>query len=403
MVVNMKIALFTETYLPVINGVVTHVKTLKEGLEELGHKVLIVTADSTVKKHEIDGDVMYCPAVRIRKIYNYDVASPLSAKRLKHIRDFNPDIIHIHNEFGIGMSGILIAKILKIPLVYTLHTMYDDYVYYVANKHSAKFVTSLTHNYARALASASAAITGPSKKVEDFFRKCGVKKHINVIPNPVEADIFDPALVDRNYAKELRRQFGFTDEDTVFCFCGRLGKEKNISWLLNEWAHHVKPDDRLKLLIIGDGPFYNKHESEIREYGISDLAVLAGKIEHDSLPPYYAACDAYITASLSDTNSISMLEGMAMKLPVLHIRDELNAGQVVDGVNGYNYNNGTEMYELLKKLRDMPAEKLAEFGESARNSIIHANSANMARDILNIYESVIRVYAFKRRKRRRLL
>ena len=395
----MRIALFTETYLPTINGVVTHVKSLKEGLEALGHKVLIVAADASVKKHQIEGDVMYCPAVRIRKIYNYDVASPLSTERLKCIREFKPDIIHIHNEFGIGMSGIFIAKILKIPLVYTLHTMYEDYIYYVANKHSARFVTAASHNYARALAGASAAITGPSKKVEEFFRKCGVKKHINVIPNPVEVNIFDPAIVDAEAGKKLRESFGFSEEDMVFCFCGRLGKEKNISWLLKEWAKYVKPDNQLKLLVIGDGPFYEEHEREIKEYGISESVILAGKVEHDLLPPYYAACDAYITASLSDTNSISMLEAMAMKLPVLHIRDELNAGQVVDGVNGYSYNNGAEMYELLKKLRDLPKSKLTEFGESTRASIVHANCENMARDILRIYESVIREHARKKRKR----
>jgi 1,2-diacylglycerol 3-alpha-glucosyltransferase len=395
----MKVALFTETYLPTINGVVTHVKSLKEGLEELGHKVLIVTADSKVKKHQIDGDVMYCPAVKIKKIYNYDVASPLSAERLRHIKEFAPDIIHIHNEFGIGTSGILIAKVLKIPLVYTLHTMYEDYVYYVANKFFCKFVTGLVHKHAQALASASAAITGPSKKVEEFFRKCGVKKHINVIPNPVEVYIFDPAVVNLEAGKILRKSFGFHDDDTVFCFCGRLGKEKNISWLLKEWAQYVKPDDKLKLLIIGDGPFYDEHTTEIKEYGISGSVKLAGKVEHDLLPPYYAACDAYITASLSDTNSISMLEAMAMELPVLHIRDELNAGQVVDGINGYNYNDGAQMYELLKKLQNMPREELADFGKRARESIIHANATNMAGDILKIYEFVIRSHTRKKERR----
>jgi 1,2-diacylglycerol 3-alpha-glucosyltransferase len=402
MVSYMKIALFTETYLPVINGVVTHVKALKEGLEELGHEVLIVTADSSVKNHEIEDGVMYCPAVRLKKIYNYDVASPLSAERHRRIKEFNPDIIHIHNEFGIGISGIFIAKVLKIPLVYTLHTMYDDYVYYVANKHSAKFITKISHKYAKALADAAGAITGPSKKVEEFFKKCGVKKPVNVIPNPVEVNVFNPAVVDTDTAKKHRENFGFSDGDMVFAFCGRLGKEKNVSWLLCEWAKHVKSDDNLKLLIIGDGPFFSQHESEIEELGIAGSVCLAGKVEHEKLPPYYAACDAYITASLTDTNSISMLEAMAMNLPVLHIRDELNAGQVVDGVNGYSFDDGVQMYAQLKNLRDMKLtqnEKFIEFGKSARNSIIHANSANMARFVLDIYHSVIRNYSLKKRKR----
>ncbi|MCL1824101.1 MAG: glycosyltransferase [Oscillospiraceae bacterium] len=396
----MRIALFTETYLPVINGVVTHVKALKEGLEIHGHKVLIVTADSNVKRHEIENNVMYCPAVKLKKIYNYDISSPLSAERLRLIKKFNPDIIHIHNEFGIGMSGILIAKTLKIPLVYTLHTMYDDYVYYVANKIFCKFVTGATHKYARALASASAAITGPSKKVEDFFHKCGVKKPVNVIPNPVETDSFNPDNFTPETRKEYREKFNFADDEVIFAFCGRLGKEKNISWLLEEWAKYVKPDDKIKLLIIGDGPFYEQHANEIKELGISGSVTLAGKVEHEKLPPYYTACDAYITASLSDTNSISMLEAMAMKLPVLHIRDELNTGQVVDGINGTIFNDGSEMYEKLIKIRDLPAEKRKEFGESARESIIHQANTALAENILGIYESVIKEYALKHVKNR---
>jgi 1,2-diacylglycerol 3-alpha-glucosyltransferase len=393
----MRVALFTETYLPVINGVVTHVKTLKEGLEKLGHKVLIVTADSGVKHHQIEGSVMYCPAVKMKKIYGYDVASPISPKRLKHLRAFKPDIIHIHNEFGIGMSGLLIAKILKVPLIYTLHTMYDDYIYYVANKYFCRFITGATHRYARALANQAGALIGPSKKVAEFFKKCGVKKNVNVIPNTAETDIFNPESIDAGAREEIREKFNFTDSDMVFCFCGRLGKEKNISWLIKNWALHVKPEDSLKLLIIGDGPCYDEHITEVKSLGVSDTVKLAGKVEHTDLPPYYAACDAYITASLTENHSISMLEAMCMKLPVLHILDELNAGQVVDGVSGYGFSDSSEMYMLLKKLRDMPREKLSAFGESTRDAVINTTCANMARDILKIYEFVIRSYARKRR------
>ena len=130
----MRIAIFTETYLPQINGVVTHIKILKEGLEALGHTVLIVTADSKTRKHYIDGDVLHCPAHNLKRIYGLDLASPVSRARLHYLREFNPDIIHVHNEFSIVLSGMNIAKFLHVPVFYTLHTMYDDYIYYFAPK-----------------------------------------------------------------------------------------------------------------------------------------------------------------------------------------------------------------------------------------------------------------------------
>lgn len=234
----MRVALFTETYLPAVNGVVTHVKTLKEGLELLGHKAIIVTADSGVKKTQASNDIMYCPAVKLEKIYGYDVASPISADRLKMIKDFNPDIIHIHNEFGIGLSGVLIARSLKIPLVYTMHTMYDDYVYYITanNKPAQKLLTSASHKYAKILATAASAITGPSKKVEEYFHRCHVDKPVTVIPNSVETDVFNRHTVDKEKVQAVRKKYDFSDNDLVFCFCGRMGQEKNIEVLLDFWA-----------------------------------------------------------------------------------------------------------------------------------------------------------------------
>lgn len=397
----MRIALFTETYLPSINGVVTHVKTLKEGLEALGHTVLVVTADSRVNNHVIADDVMYCPAVKLKKIYNYDIAPPISKERLDKIKCFAPDIIHIHNEFGVGISGVIIARTLKVPLVYTLHTMYDDYVYYVAKtKGFGKIVTSASHLYAKMLASTASAITGPSPKVSKYFKACGVKKPVHVIPNSVELDVFKPENVDRNDAVRMRRKFGFADDDMVFCFCGRLGKEKNVTLLLEYWAKNVRPEDKIKLFILGDGPLHEQHCKEADELGISDMVKFAGRVEHPDLPVYYACCDAYITASLSDTCSISMLEGMAMHLPVLSLKDDLNVGQVKDGINGYNFTDADSMYELLKKLRDMPKDELAEFGRQTRESIKTSGAVRLANDLLDVYKEAIEVYKKKNKKRK---
>ena len=90
----------------------------------------------------------------------------------------------------------------------------------------------------------------------------------------------------------------------------------------------------MRLMIVGDGPEKEPLEQLAKELKITDTVVFTGKVVHDELPPYIHTCDIYVTASLSDTNSISMLEGMAGGLPVLQLYDELNADQVKDGVNG---------------------------------------------------------------------
>lgn len=397
----MRVALFTETYLPAVNGVVTHVKTLKEGLELLGHKVIIVTADSNVKKTQASKDVMYCPAVRLEKIYGYDVASPLSADRLKMIKDFNPDIIHIHNEFGIGISGVLMARSLKIPLVYTMHTMYDDYVYYIAkDAPTQKLLTSATHKYARILAAAASAITGPSKKVEEYFRRCGVDKPVTVIPNSVETDVFNRYTVSKEKTAEIRKRYGFAGNDLVFCFCGRMGQEKNIGTLLEYWAKNVKSDDGVKLFLMGGGPQLEEFEETAKRLGITDTVVFTGRVEHKDIPPYYAACDCYITASLTECHSISMMEGQSTGMPVLTIRDELNMDQIEEGVNGFSFRNADEMYKLIMHLKALPKEDLEQLKLTSRESIVSSGTKSIAEKLLAVYNTAIIEYNSERMYRK---
>ena len=145
---------------------------------------------------------------------------------------------------------------------------------------------------------------------------------------------------------------------------------------------------------------HEQHCKEADELGISDMVKFAGRVEHPDLPVYYACCDAYITASLSDTCSISMLEGMAMHLPVLSLKDDLNVGQVKDGINGYNFTDADSMYELLKKLRDMPKDELAEFGRQTRESIKTSGAVRLANDLLDVYKEAIEVYKKKNKKRK---
>ena len=384
----MKIALFTETYLPHINGVVTHVKILRDGLVQLGHEVLVVTADAGARHHYVEDGILHCPAHTSRRFYNYSLSLPISNSRLRLVREFAPDIIHIHNEFGIGMSGLLCAKILRVPLVYTLHTMYDDYIYYIAPKPFVKAATDVSHHYFKFIAKHSNALTGPSQKCQEYFRLTGLKKDVNVIPNAVEVDQFSPQEVPEEKKQELREKCGIREGSMVACFVGRLGREKSVDVLLEYWKAAVAPEDNIHLVVIGDGPVRPELEQQAQELGIGGMVTFTGKVEHEDLPPYYALCDVYVTASLSDTNSISMLEGMCSGLPVLQRTDPLNADQVRDGKNGFNFNSPEEMIQKLRQIQSMDVEALQGFKESVIASIRENGARELAERTLAVYERV---------------
>lgn len=386
----MRIALFTETYLPHINGVVTHVKILRDGLEQLGHEVLVVTADADAHHHFVEDGVLHCPAHTSKRFYNYSLSLPVSSTRLKFVRDFAPDIIHIHNEFGIGMSGLLCAKILRVPLVYTLHTMYDDYIYYIAPKPLVKAATKVSRRYFKFIAKHSNALTGPSQKCQEYFRLTGLKKDVSVIPNAVEVDQFSPREVPEEVKADLRERCGIQDDSMVACFVGRLGREKSVDVLLDYWKAGVKPEDHIHLVVIGDGPVRPELEEQAKVLGIEDMVTFTGRVEHEDLPPYYALCDVYVTASLSDTNSISMLEGMCSGLPVLQRNDPLNADQVRDGKNGFNFDSPEEMAQKLRQIQAMDQEALQGFKESVIASIRENGARELAERTLTVYQRVLK-------------
>lgn len=385
----MKIAIFVETYLPYINGVVTHVKALKDGLEKCGHTVMVITTDVNTKKHYQKGDVLYCPAKEFKSLYGYGLANPVSGKRSDYVKKFNPDIIHIHQEFGVGLHGYRFAKKNKIPVILTFHTMYDEYIYYVAPKPFIPAVRGISHQYMKYLTKHADAITGPSAKVQKYVDDCGIKKTVNVISNPVELDSFTIENFTDEDRVRVRTELGIPEDKTIFTFVGRLGREKSIDVILKNMASTLTPEDNIHLLVIGDGPSRQELIDEAKALGVSDMVTFTGKVMHDVLPPYYSACKAYITASLSDTNSISMLEGMAAGLPVIHVKDELNKGQVTHDFNGYIFDSAEEMAKYMRFVRDMPEEDYNNIRANVLEHIQQFSEVALAKKLLKIYRTAI--------------
>jgi 1,2-diacylglycerol 3-alpha-glucosyltransferase len=380
----MRIALFTETYFPAVNGVAAHVKTLRQGLEKLGHEVLVVTADKHCKHHYIEDGVLHCPATEIKRFYGFGAAMPYSRKRLRLIAEFAPDVIHIHHEFGIGLSGIVAAKTRGLPLVYTLHTMYDQYVYYIAPPPLLTAATKLSHRYNRFIADSANALTGPSQKCEEYFRRIGVNKTVNLIPNAIDLDAFDPAGISEAQKQEFKRKYSVPEGKTLVCFVGRLGREKSLDVLLEYWAETIKPEDGFHLIIVGEGPDKSALLLLAEGLGISEMVTFTGLIKHEDVAAVFAACDIFATASLSEMNSISMLEGMASGLPALQRYDELNADQIEDGVNGYHFRTAEEMAARMKEIRALSPEARKELSAKVIGSMVSRGATALAEYMLGV-------------------
>lgn len=385
----MRVAIFAETYFPFISGVVTHIQTLKEGLEANGHEVLIVTLDPKARRHYVKDGILYCPAVQLKKIYGYGVANPVNLNRLYILNKFNPDIIHLHTEFSMGIFAQFAARRLRKPVVYTLHTMYDDYVFYLFPERfqnsMGKVAKPAAHAYIRNVASKSTEIIGPSLKVVDYLRRCGVNRHIHIVPNTVDLTAFLPGNVPFEDIEKAKKELGICPQDTSLCFVGRLGKEKSIDVLIDYFADSFLGNEHIKLFIIGDGPEKQALEEQIVARGISKQIFLLGRIEHDRLPAYYQACNLFATASLSEMNSISLLEATASGLYAVQRLDVYNRDQIKSGVNGDVFNTVEEFAEIVNQQVALSAKEKKQRKLDVSAYATRYGPKEFTQAILNVY------------------
>ena len=212
-----------------------------------------------------------------------------------------------------------------------------------------------------------------------------------MIPTAVELDDFSPDRISAENKAAFRRRYQIPDDVMIACFVGRLGHEKSVDVLLDYWARTITPEDKIMLCIIGGGPVQEELEQQAKDLGIGSMVVFTGAVPHDQMPPYYASCDVYVTASLSDTNSISMLEGMATGLPVLRRYDALNENvdQVRDGVNGYIFNSPEEMAAELRRVKNLSPEQLSILKASVIESVKRSGAEALANYTYNVYRKAM--------------
>ena len=292
----MRIGIFTETYSPQINGVVTSAVMLKKALERLGHEVYVVTANPESFRYEYDDQerIYRIPGIPTG-IYDYRLTSIYPVRAVKMIKSWRLDVIHSQTEFGIGTFARFLAKQYNIPLVHTYHTLYEDYTYYVTkgyfNKTSKKIVEYLSKFYCETTAT---ELIVPTNKIYRLFKeKYQFKKNINIIPTGIETERFYKENLNQDNVKELREHLHLSKKDFVILYLGRIAKEKNIKFLIESHKNLVKKHPNIKLIIVGDGPDREEYEEYAKELKLTDSVTFTGKARWDDVPYYYQIANVF--------------------------------------------------------------------------------------------------------------
>lgn len=387
----MNIGIFTDTYVPYINGVTTSVLMLKNALEKLGYNVYVVTVnnENLHYKYEEDEKVLRLPGIPIG-IYDYRLTSIYPIEVIRLIKNWNLDVIHCQTEFGVGTFARIFAKQFNIPLVHTYHTMYEDYVHYITKGYfknsSKKIVEYLTKFYCDKTCT---ELVVPTRKTYELFKdKYKYDREVYIVPTGIEIDRFYIENHKGFNKDKMRKELGFNKDDFIILFVGRIAQEKNIDLLLDAMKDLQKESKKIKLLIVGDGPDLPGFKAYAKKNKIDDSVVFAGKIPWVNVPEYYLLSDVFATASTSETQGLTVIEGIAASLPVVCINDESFNTTIMNDYNGYIFNDKKEYIKsVIKIFKDKKLQK--KLSEQARRSSEQYSSKYFAERIVDVYKKAI--------------
>lgn len=304
---RLRVAMFTNVYLPVTNGVVVSVESFRKALTRLGHHAYIMSPSCG----EIEDRAPYVfryPAVEL-PMQKYPLTLPVSPYVDQVLRNLQPQVLHANHPALLGRVAARKSEELNLPLLFTYHTRYADYSHYaqpLPQERVKEFIeTWLEEFMARChhLVVPSASIKTMLMDTYDFSGP------ISVIPTGVDLDHFAPQ--DRTRA---RQQLNWPLDCKIFLSVGRLAKEKNFELLLQAFAR--LEDAQARLVILGSGDEKAALEKLAQELELGERCEFPGGVAHKDLPLYLSAADVFAFASLTETQGLATLEAMAAGLPV---------------------------------------------------------------------------------------
>lgn len=341
----MKVLITTDYYSPAVNGVVTSVSNLKEGLERDGHEVRILTLSPDTHTHIWD-NVYYIGSMNVNWVYPNTRFKLLPAHRLvKELIEWHPDVVHSQCEFSTYSYARKISAECNAPLIHTYHTVYEDYTHYFCPFRGLG--RAMVAKFSRHILNHTDCVIAPSAKVSNLLHDYRVATPTEVVPTGIDIDKF-AAIPSSDWIETKRKMYGLTDNTLTLLFIGRLAKEKNVGELLDILKDN--PSLPVKLLIVGDGPARNELEEKCDVPELRDRVVFTGMVSPSEVNFYYHLGDMFVNASTSETQGLTYIEAMAAGLPLLCRKDACLDGIVTDGETGWQFKNVRDFVNAVNEV-----------------------------------------------------
>lgn len=356
---SLKIGIFVDTYYPVIDGVIVCVDNYARGLSKYAD-VTVFTTETPSFSVEDDLKRPYrivrCGALKAFKIEEYvlplpsvdiDFNAELYASRL--------DIVHINSPFTIGLAGLRYAYKYGIPAVATVHSQFKkDFETYLKFEPLVEFALEKT----KTVFDMADEIWVPNRRMQELYKIYGGKLEPYIHPNATD---LRPIENRDERVRELYRDYGITENETVFLFVGRLIERKNIFFIARALGIlKQKCEKAFKMIYVGAGPDEERLRSLIKDEGIEENVIISGRIsDRAKLADFYAAADLFLFPSLYDTNSLVQIEAASQGTPTLFLRDSVTSSSIEEDVSGYIAEDSVDAYaeKMLEIMNKSPENK----------------------------------------------
>jgi glycosyltransferase involved in cell wall biosynthesis len=368
----MRIALFTETFLPKVDGIVTRLKHTVDHLQRLGNQVLVVAPDGGLKEYK--GANIYGVTGFPLPLYpELKLALPRPAIGY-NLERFKPDIIHIVNPAVLGLAGLYYAKTLNIPLIASYHTHLPEYLQH----YGLGMLEGLLWELLKAAHNQAAINLCTSTAMMQALDEHGIERTA-LWQRGVDTELFQPSLASAEMRSRLSQ--GHPDSPLLL-YVGRLGAEKEIDRI--KPVLEAIPDARLAL--VGDGP----HRQALEQHFANTPTHFVGYLQGRELASAFASADAFVFPSRTETLGLVLLEAMAAGCPVVAACSGGIPDIVTDGVNGYLFDPADEQGAITatQRLLENPEER-ETLRQNARAEAEHWGWAAATRQLHNYYQSVI--------------
>lgn len=378
----MNILMMTNTYFPIVGGLEQSIYSFSEEFKSLGHEVLIVTPTFEGMPTEEPG-IIRIPAIQKFSGTIFSVNYPVSGLLTRLMKEFSPDMVHSHCPFFMGDFALRLSRQHAIPLVFTYHTMFEQYVHDwpVQNEGVKRFIVKLAAGYANLVDQ----VVVPSESVQDILLKRGVRTPIEVIPTGVDLEHFS-----KGNGKVFREQNQIPPDALVIGHAGRLAPEKNLGFLTNCLVELLRKYPKAHALIVGLGPSEKMIKDAFEHAGLEKRLHLTGVLHYQHLVDAYFAMDVFAFASLSETQGIVLIEAMAAGLPVVAL-DAPGAREVVKDRNNGRLLNEMDQQSFVDALLwvlSSSSEELQTIKRSARMTAQEYPVDSVAKRMLEIYEKI---------------